>query len=376
MKTFLKIFIGLLLSVGLFAFAFYRTPQERAFAQALAKAKQADSTAALLVAQAYLEGNGTKQNTAAALQWYEQAAAQANMQAAFELARLYEQGQYVPADRQSALSYLQMAAQGGLPAAQYELAKWYEQGKEVEKHAGQALFWYRQAAASNWAAQEKVTQFAQQEPELSARMSAFLEQLQAAQKDDANAQLAVGQAYRKADPVLHNDEQAFYWFNKAWENAKLPQAALEMYAQYNQGEGVAQNPARAEELLAQAAQQQYPQAQYMLGEQAFTSEPARMEDAFAWFSNAAAQGHAPAQYMTGFMLLQGMGTQKSVALAIEFFEKAAGQNNDSAQYVLGQIYTKGLGVKKNRRKGYLWLERAAENGNQLAKQLLEQKKTA
>jgi TPR repeat protein len=74
--------------------------------------------------------------------------------------------------------------------------------------------------------------------------------------------------------------------------------------------------------------------------------------------------------MTGFMLLQGQGTNKSVPLAIRFFEQAAAQNDASAQYVLGQIYTKGLGVKRNESQGRAWLEKAAENGNTAAQALL------
>ena len=60
MKTFLKIFFGLLLAVGLFTFAFYRTPQERAFTKNSKLAQAGDATAALAVAQAYEKGEGTK----------------------------------------------------------------------------------------------------------------------------------------------------------------------------------------------------------------------------------------------------------------------------------------------------------------------------
>ena len=123
-------------------------------------------------------------------------------------------------------------------------------------------------------------------------------------------------------------------------------------------------------LFEKAAALQNPSAQYQMGVFAYGENPARFEDAFAWFSNAATQGHAQAQYMTGFMLLQGQGTAKSVPLAIRFFEQSAEQNDAAAQYVLGQIYTKGLGIKKDIQKGRQWLERAAENGSEAAKALL------
>ena len=76
--------------------------------------------------------------------------------------------------------------------------------------------------------------------------------------------------------------------------------------------------------------------------------------------------------MTGFMLMQGQGTERSVPLAIEFFKKAANQNDTAAQYVLGQIYWKGLGVAKDKKEGRLWLEKASAGGNLSARELLNQ----
>ena len=74
--------------------------------------------------------------------------------------------------------------------------------------------------------------------------------------------------------------------------------------------------------------------------------------------------------MTGFMLMQGQGTKKSIPLAITFFREAAEQNYPSAQYVLGQIYFKGLGVPADKKAGRKWLELAAQNGNAAAQELL------
>lgn len=53
--------------------------------------------------------------------------------------------------------------------------------------------------------------------------------------------------------------------------------------------------------------------------------------------------------MTGFMLMQGQGTNLSVPLAVKFFRDAAEQNYVAAQYVLGQIYWKGLGVPADKK---------------------------
>ncbi len=372
MKTFLKVFVGLLLAVGLFTFAFYRTPQERAFTKNLKSAQAGDATAALAVAQAYEKGEGIKPNNAQALEWYQQAAANGSNEAVWQLFQIYNTGRLAPADSQIALTYLQTAAQDNYPAAQYEMGNQYLQGKLVPQHKGQAYYWYMKAAADGSApARAKVNALSTEDPALYESLNHFMQTLQAAEKD-VQAQFETGQAYRQGLPILQDDTQAAEWFKKAWEtsNEQLSQAAYELADQYAKGEGVEKDETAANNLFAKAAELKNPAAQYQMGISAYTENPARFEDAFAWFSNAAAQGHAQAQYMTGFMLLQGQGTKPSVPLAIHFFEQAAQQEDSSAQYVLGQIFTKGLGVKRNTAKGRAWLEKAAANGNESARALL------
>ena len=373
MKTVLKIFIGFILAAGLFTFTFYRTPQERAFTKNLALARNGDSQAALQVAKSYLYGQGVKPQPDQAIEWYQQASAAGNTQADWELYQLYSQGKQVPADAEAAYAYLLAAAQGGNPVAQGTLGNLYELGEGVPQHQAEALFWYLQAGTNGSAqAQAKADDISTENPALYEPVSHFLQTLQRARQPNAEAQLEVGQSYRYGNPVLQDDEAAFTWFTQAWNTSKetLSQAAFELSDQYAKGEGTPQDAVQAAHFLAIAAEQQNPSAQYQLGITAYTAEPAQLTDAFAWFSNAATQGHAQAQYMTGFMLLQGQGTEKSVPLAIRFFEQAAEQNDASAQYVLGQIYLKGLGIKADPSKGRLWLERAAENGNESARALL------
>ncbi len=453
MKTAIKIIIGLLLAGGLFMFAFYRTPQERAFAKHLKLAQAGDMEAAIAVAEDYMSGTGTKPSTEKALSWYKQAAAADKPQAAWELYQFYvqkgvfeqreedlmdfapdeeepefdsfedvfpsAQGSSSRSGRNSvksrrndragdsfagpssmrrsgrnrarnaarraqankvleeekglALAYLQSAAQADFIPAQQEMGNLYAQGNVMPKHEGQSLFWYFKAAKNgSSSAQAKVNAIATENPALSAEMERFMQNLQGAQTEDPAAMLEVARAYRSGTPILQDQTVALEWYKKAWDKSdhKLSQAAFELSDMYYKGEGTEPDPEKAADFLAKAAELKNPQAQYLLGEAAYTDQPARMEDAFAWFSNAAAQGHVKAQYMTGFMLLQGQGTAKSVPLAIRFFEQAAEQNDPSAQYVLGQIYLKGLGVRRSPRQGRAWLERAVENGSEPAKEML------
>ena len=374
MKTFLKIFVFLLILVGLCMFAFYKTPQERLFEKTFASASAGDTQAAYQLARMYAQGQGTAADGNQAAEWYRKAAADGNMQAAWELADLYIQGQLITQNLEEAAVYLQAAARGGNMDAQKELARFYQQGLGgLPAQPGEALFWQIKAGeAGDEEAQTAVQDVQLENPQLYEDVTRFIELLKSAQNGNSQAQLEVGQGLQAGVPLAQNEEEAFRWFTRAWqEGDKLPQAAYELSQLYQNGAGVEKDEAKAMELLGAAAQAKNPDAQYMLGTMAYGVNPPKYEDAFAWFSNAAAGGQAQGQYMTGFMLMQGQGTPKSVPLAIEFFRKAAEQNHTAAQYVLGQIYWKGLGVAVNKKEGEQWLRRAADGGNEAARQLLE-----
>lgn len=376
MKTFLKILILLVVLVGIYGFVFYKTPQQRTFEKTLAAAQAGDMQAAFNVAGFYAKGTGLPapdgQQAAA---WYRKSAADGNMQAARELAYLYIQGKVLPQNLEEAAVYLQLAAQASDAASQLELARFYAEGLGgLPVHPREALYWQMKAAEQGNEFARQIIQTKQQEdPLLYEEVSRFNILLEKADEGDAQSQLEAGQGFHNGYPRARNDEEAFRLFTQAWESGQLPQAAYELSQLYQKGEGTEKNEIKAMDLLTSAVQSQNPDAQYMFGTFAYGANPPKYEDAFAWFSNAAAAGQAPGQYMTGFMLMQGQGTPKSVPLAIEFFRKAAEQNHVAAQYVLGQIYWKGLGVAVDKQEGEKWLRRAAEGGNEAAKNLLAEK---
>lgn len=376
MKNTLKIILLLLLVCGVYLFVFYKTPEQRAFQKTLVLAQSGDARAAFALAGLYAAGEGVKQNGAQAAEWYRKAAADGNAEAAWNLADLYIQGTLVPRDLEEALVYIQLAARSGNVRAQSELGRFYAEGlANLPVNKGEALYWWLQAAgAGDENAQTAAQDVQLEEPELYEEVKRFLGVVERAREGNSQARLEAGQGLRLGYPAARNDEEALRWFTLAWEEGdKLPQAAFELAQMYQKGEGVEKDEAKAMELYGAAAQAKNPDAQYTLGTFAYGANPPKYEDAFAWFSNAAAGGHAQAQYMTGFMLMQGQGTHLSVPLAVKFFRDAAEQNHVAAQYVLGQIYWKGLGVPADKKAGEEWLKRAAENGNESAKALLAEK---
>lgn len=373
MKTVLKLLLFLAAFCGIYWFVFYQTPQQKIFARELALAQSGDVQAAVRTAEFFKRGEGVRQDGAQAAEWYRKAALAGDAGAAYELAELYITGDILPKDEAEALVYLRLAAQADEPRAQRELARFYEEGLGgVEKHRGEALLWRFFAVQNGDRESVLALEKAQKDqPELYAQIKALEENLTAAREGSAAARIRAGLAYRTGNSVLQNNEEAARLFTLAWEENKQAQAAYELSEMYRNGVGVEQDANKAAALMGQAAQLAYPAAQYALGEEAYKADPPRYQDAFAWFSNAAAGGDVKAQYMTGFMLMQGQGTERSVPLAVKFFRDAAEHGHVAAQYVLGQIYVKGLGIAPDKKAGKDWLSHAAQNGSTDAQMLLD-----
>lgn len=368
MKGLLKVALFLLIASGLCWFAFYKTPQERAFARSLSAAQQGNVSAMVEVGDFYKQGNGVPADKDQAVLWYRKSLQAEAPEAAWKLAQVEMEEK----NWEEALAYLQIAAKEGSAVAQNELGRFYDEGLGVSVHHGQALYWRILAAQNGDAfAKKQIQQAQEQDPVFYKQEQEFLNDLQAAQAGNSQAMLSVAQAYYTGIVVVADFQEAERWFLKAW-NEKIPQAGYELARWYLQPDSPLFSEEKGLLLLAELAALPYAPAQYMLGERAYQEDPPNYKDAYAWFSNAASNGDAKAQYMTGFMLMQGLGMTRSVPLAIQFFTQAARQEDPSAQYVLGQIYYKGLGVTVNKNTGKNWLQRAAANGSVPARAFLEE----
>ncbi len=369
MKTLLKISLFAVLGVVIYYFACYQTPEQKEFKKTFASAEKGDSSAQLRLGDFYVQGYGTKSNPQQALAWYRKSLQDGNTEASWKLAQFYVQQQ----NWNEAAAYLQLAAQDGQAAAQNELGHFYEEGLGgLPKHKGQAFYWRNLAAQhGNQNALMWLKKIEREDPNFYEQEKQFLNNLQLAQNEEVDAMLQVARAYQFGVEILPDMQQAKNWLNKAWQQGQEPQVGYELAKFYLTKENVLADEEQGISLLAELANIPYAPAQYDLGERAYQQEPPNYKDAFAWFSNAAANGLARGQYMTGVMLMQGQGMTRSVPLSIQFFEQAAAQEDPSAQYVLGQIYYKGLGVTPNRKKGEEFLQRAAKNGSVPAQSFLE-----
>jgi hypothetical protein len=106
---------------------------------------------------------------------------------------------------------------------------------------------------------------------------------------------------------------------------------------YYKGEGVGQDKKLAAEWLKKAAEQGYPQAQFVYSAMNFTAD----------------------------------GIERSIPEGVKWMRKAAENGLAEAQFRLGMMYINGDNLEKNRETGIKWVKKAAKQGHVNAKKLLK-----
>ncbi|KAI9202707.1 kinase-like domain-containing protein [Polychytrium aggregatum] len=154
-------------------------------------------------------------------------------------------------------------------------------------------------------------------------------------------------------------------------------AAGDPEAQFTIGKSVyfdAKSYPDAFEWYTKAANQGHAQAQYILSEWYHYGFFVTQDDAKAaeWCIKAAKQGHAKAQYKAGEYCEYSVGVTKDDAKAAEWYIMAAEQKYAKAQYKAGECYKKSKGVMKNIETARYWYRMAADQGYVSAQSALDQ----
>lgn len=239
----------------------------RSFTELRDAAGKGDPVAQRLVANAYLTGEGVKQDLVEAVKWLRLSAEQRDPLAQYVLGILHDEGRGVPQDLREAVKWYERAALQGLPDAQFNLALCYAKGEGLPKDSKKAAEWLLKAATAG----------------------------------DSQAQSRLGLAYITGNGVERNPTEAAIWLRKAayppGEDAK---AQFFLGRLYQEGEGVTQSAAEAVRWFRSSAQQGYADAQFHLGRVLLAGEGVErnVTEGRAWMEKAAAQRHeAAVQFM-------------------------------------------------------------------------------
>lgn len=172
-----------------------------------------------------------------------------------------------------------------------------------------------------------------------------------------------------------SDEEEAEWYRERAEQGD-PNAQNHLGDMYDEGRGVPEDRAQAEEWWRKAEKGYRPRAkkgdanaQYHLGELYYYGAGVRQnyKQAADWLRKAADQNHSDAQYLLGEMYYNGDGLPEDEKQAAKWYRKAAEQGHVGAQYDLGMMYNRGRGVPKDIDQAEEWLGKVADTYCERAK---------
>jgi len=213
-----------------------------------------------------------------------------------------------------------MEAEADNPLALYDLGRMSADGLGCEADADEAYRWYEKALAVFHTAEEE--------------------------KPWKYTEYRIGKMYAAGLGTEQDYLQAADWLTlSADENYKYAQYSLG--GLYYHGKGVDQDHESAFALYTRSADQSFPYASFELGKMLRDGigcvknqqdSDRRFKEAFLGFVSLEEQSHDDKlQYRLGWMLLNGVGTDKDETRAKEYFEKAASVGNPFACYQLAKL---------------------------------------
>lgn len=177
----------------------------------------------------------------------------------------------------------------------------------------------------------------------------------------------LGECYAGGCGVPQNVEHAAALYQQAADN-EYPEAQFNLAVCCLDGCGVGQDKGKGIEWLKKAADQGHVKAQLKLGlfysTGVFGVVPNDKNEAFKWVHKAASKGYADAQYHLGEFYAKGIGTPVNILGAAEMFQKAADQGYSKALLSLAVCYENGRGVKRDDAKAIELYQKASEQGIQ------------
>jgi len=208
---------------------------------------------------------------------------------------------------------------------------------------------------------------------------------QLAEKNDAEAQYELAEAYRTGSDVAENFVEALRWYRAAAELG-LADAQNNLGAMFLAGLGTDKNLAEAAYWYQKAAEQEQVHAQYNLGMLYLLGSGVEQsdEDAAHWLHAAASQGDLEAICQLGNLYQLGRGVEQNIVAAAELhtiaaieghpasveklaeyqsdIEDAALNGSILAALCMAKKYDHGLGTDTDTAQVYAWLQWARLHG--------------
>lgn len=318
-----------------------------AFNECLVKAMRGNAAAQVELANYYLEGDVVNKDCWKAVYWLEKAAELSNSDAQFILGVFFKDGPYEERSFAKAWKWLTIASRKGDAAAKQHFVELKAQLSQFdEKTICNELSQYEQDQV-----EERV---ARNIPKLKKE----------ADNGSAEAQCMLGEIFTQ----LHKKglEKTIPLFEKASAQGNL-YGKIFLANSYLYGYGVKQDKGKAIALFTEAANENFPVAQRMLG--GIYIEQGKYQQALDCFKKAAEQGDTQSLHSLGVMHHDGK-LRKDLRAAFQYYQQAALNGNSDAQNNLCNMYLHGHGTDKNFEKAMEWCQQSAIGGCPLAQLLL------
>lgn len=185
-----------------------------------------------------------------------------------------------------------------------------------------------------------------------------------AEKEDVQAQYALGNMYYHGKAVRQDYAEAARWYRKSAEQG-FAKGQYNLGYLFQYGQGVSQDYSEAARWYRKSAEQGYASAQVNLAVLYYRGQgvPRDYVEAVRLYTKAADQGDAGGEDGLGFMYYRGDGVKQDYAESAHWYRMAADQGLARAQYALGTLYYNGLGVSESHAEANRWFYRAAKQGD-------------
>ena len=350
-------------------------------------ANKQNSQAQYELGNIYDIGLGTEVDYEKAFLCFEKSARSGNVQATSRLARLYLEGYGVERDIQKAYEYYRAAATEGDADAQYVLGCSYENVEDLieagEWHENAYQNYYQMAVEGDI---HSIYQLADiwngygvkaDEETASEYYGKIMYVLNKnIEKQSAREKFRYAKALSNIDEGKYSNSRrdytkAFEWYERAAES-NLAEAQLEMGRSYQNGKGVEKDLGQALQWYARAARQGNSHASKCLGDMFYHGNGVEqnINEAIRWYEMGAKPTDADVLYEIGDRYYFGTEMDSNYSKAYEWYSYAlkeyeylARHGNAQAQYRSGKMYMEGIGTKRDYKKSRAWLLRAARHAD-------------
>lgn len=303
----------------------------------------------------YVQGFRVTRDLAEGISWYQLAWQNGYLPAANNLGVLYQGGLLGHPDMAKAIEFYSQAAERGLAQSQANLGLVYQKGIGVPPNPNLALKWFRLAAAQGHTTAMiglgRLYQTGQGVSRDLAEAAAWFQK--ALDKGDELGTLNLGLLAEEQGQT----EKARGLFEQAGDHG-IAGAMVKLYGIYWDGVGITPDHVKAVAWLREAAETNYPYAQYLLGEYYFRRIQevpgpggqrigANWPEALKWLTRAADQQSHEAQHELGLFYLEGRVVELDEPRGLDFLRSAADAGLPEGQRDLAKAYEEGIGKPRS-----------------------------